>query len=324
MRSLVRQRPAPLFMLLVIMLVVLIRGRQILVFTVTNIANTAFTHLIMQDSAGAMPATCNAAMLESWPISLLRWSLAIDTVQPVTAFLALGRWAIHAGCRDEAILWFSQAHSSPLAAYELGQLHEAAGHIPEAVQAYQRIPAVAVAWVEAGHMAASDKNWALARYRFEFAVRIAPENPFTHYALGEDLLYNPPQDLARGISELQVAAQMGYPNAYVYARIAHGYAMSGRYPQALEVLESTQQDNALANAVRGDAYLALHAPARAIIAYQDSLRQEPNNAWVNTNLGQAYWESGDHERAIQAWQRALEISPGFAPALGGLQKVEQP
>lgn len=319
----VRQQLGPWLIAVGAILAVLIYGRPLLALAATNIANTTLVHTLMVAPATIGPGTCDTAALQLWPNGLLHWSQSLDVTQSTT-YLALGRSALSAGCHNEAINWLNRALAQPMAAYTLGRIYEADGNITEAVRAYQHIPVMAIACIREGHAAASQQNWALARYKFKLAVQIAPENPSAHYALGEDLLYNPPQDLAAGIDELQDAIRLGYPNSYAYSRIAHGYAMSGRYADAIAILDRSQQYNPLANAVRGDAYLAQGDLARAVTAYQASLSQEPDNPWVNTSLGQAYWESGEHDRAIQIWQHTLIISPGFAPALGALAKVGQP
>ena len=314
---------APWLIMIVFMFVVLSYERSILLLATTNVVNVVFMHMIKPNSSTSKPTTCDTKVLQAWPITLLQWSLSINSAQSTT-YLAMGRWAIYAGCPKTAITWLSQAIPSPMASYELGQIYDATGNTAEAVRNYQVIPTVALTYIRAGRAAMHAENWSLAQYKFKLAVRIAPQNPIAHYALGESLLYNPPRDITMGITELQTAIQMGYTDPFVYSRIAHGYAMNGRYDQAMEILNNANLDNALANAIRGDVYLARGDPTRAVVAYQKSLQQEPDSARIYANLGKAYLESGAQEQAIQSWKRALEISPGFAPALEALQKVNQP
>jgi tetratricopeptide (TPR) repeat protein len=64
----------------------------------------------------------------------------------------------------------------------------------------------------------------------------------------------------------------------------------------------------------GDAYYESSQFAKAIDAYQQALRIKPEDANAWCNLGFAYGESGQFAKAIDAWQQALRISPEDAIA----------
>jgi predicted Zn-dependent protease len=99
--------------------------------------------------------------------------------------------------------------------------------------------------------------------------------------------------------------------------------MAGRPQQALFVLDLHQRGDALANAIRGDAYLRAGSFERAIEYYQLSARQSPHDPWVYLSLGNALLAVGDTPGAIAAWQQALALQSDFAPAHSALCQINR-
>jgi cytochrome c-type biogenesis protein CcmH/NrfG len=59
----------------------------------------------------------------------------------------------------------------------------------------------------------------------------------------------------------------------------------------------------------GHAYFDSNQPAKAIAAYQNSLRLRPENADVWTDLGVMYRRNDQPEEAVRAFDKAIEIDP---------------
>lgn len=65
----------------------------------------------------------------------------------------------------------------------------------------------------------------------------------------------------------------------------------------------------------GNAYFDTDQPAKAIEAYTKSLAIIPGNPLVLTDLGVMYRRNGQPEKAIEIFDEALKVSPGFQQAL---------
>jgi cytochrome c-type biogenesis protein CcmH/NrfG len=88
--------------------------------------------------------------------------------------------------------------------------------------------------------------------------------------------------------------------------------------QAIASLElSAQQNpnNAETWTQLGNAYFDSDQPAKAIEAYNKSLAIIPGNPSILTDLGVMYRRNSQPDKAIESFDQALKISPGFAQAL---------
>ncbi len=68
----------------------------------------------------------------------------------------------------------------------------------------------------------------------------------------------------------------------------------------------------------GICYEELGAYTKAIEAYKQAIRINPDNAYVHYNLGFTYCRLGFHKDAIEAYKQAIRIDPDYAKAHGGL------
>ena len=59
----------------------------------------------------------------------------------------------------------------------------------------------------------------------------------------------------------------------------------------------------------------------AIEVFKMNVEDFPNSANAYDSLGEAYTINGDIERAIENYQRSLELNPGNAHAVGMLRKL---
>lgn len=236
----------------------------------------------------------------------------------MAGFLALGelrtRDAINSWERARAIL-----PVRPTVAFNLGRLYEGLGRRAEALAIYRLDPNIAGAFLTQGHTALNANDWNRAALAYEWAYDIDPHSDQTQYFMAETENYFR-KNHETALILYEQATRSGYPAVFVWSRIAHAYALAAQYTEALATLDRHLQDNALANAIRGDAFRASGRSGDAILAYQKSLAQEPNNPWVWLNLGYSYLHTGDGKRAHEAWRQALVYAPGFAPAQDALSR----
>jgi len=65
----------------------------------------------------------------------------------------------------------------------------------------------------------------------------------------------------------------------------------------------------------GHAYFDSNQPAKAIEAYNKSLEIIPSNPPVLTDIGVMYRRNGQSDKALESFDKALQASPGFEQAL---------
>ena len=84
---------------------------------------------------------------------------------------------------------------------------------------------------------------------------------------------------------------------------------------ALQLETQQNPTNAEAWTKLGHAYFDTNQPAKAIEAYNKSLEIIPGNPAVLTDLGVMYRRNGQPEKAVETFNKVLEIQPGFEQAL---------
>ena len=57
---------------------------------------------------------------------------------------------------------------------------------------------------------------------------------------------------------------------------------------------------------------------RAIDNAKEEVRNNPDDKWAHSNLGNAYYNSGKYEEAIESYKQAIRIDPDFAIAYHNL------
>lgn len=84
---------------------------------------------------------------------------------------------------------------------------------------------------------------------------------------------------------------------------------------SLELAVTQNPNSAETWAQLGNAYFDTDQPAKAIEAYSKSLAIIPGNPSVITDMGVMYRRNGQPEKAIEAFDQALKINPGLEQAL---------
>jgi len=84
---------------------------------------------------------------------------------------------------------------------------------------------------------------------------------------------------------------------------------------SLELSVKQNPNNAETWTQLGNAYFDTDQPAKAIEAYTKSLAIIPGNPAVMTDLGVMYRRNGQPDKAVETFDQALKVSPGFEQAL---------
>ncbi len=83
----------------------------------------------------------------------------------------------------------------------------------------------------------------------------------------------------------------------------------------LEQRSRTEPGNAELRIQLGNAYYDVGQYQKASEAYEAALKLSPQNAGVETDLATCYHELGQHDKALAIVDRVLQYKPGFAQAL---------
>ncbi len=106
-------------------------------------------------------------------------------------------------------------------------------------------------------------------------------------------------------------------NGAAWFGLGSAYDKDGQFVKAIEAYQQALRTNpefASAWINLGIAYDEVGQPAKAIEAYQQALRIDPEDADAWYNLGNAYGKAGQSAKAIEAYQQAVRIDPEHANA----------
>jgi tetratricopeptide (TPR) repeat protein len=184
-------------------------------------------------------------------------------------------------------------------------------------------------WMEKGHNAAWDQDWAAAMQAYLAALKIQPSSPEAHIDLGQALMLDGQLDRAMVVYERAAKLAPDDPAplegaADVLERQGRLHEAATRYIQVSEV------------------YLARQDINRAIGNWERATQLSPGLVSVHARLAQAYerigetvraiqqyivlavnfYRKGDRDKAVRAVERALRIDPKNPQALNILQAIQ--
>ena len=316
-----------LWLLVLLMIAMISRWSTLSDWLIANAVNLS----IYRPSLASTPSVIDSASDpcrpgSPWRLAMKQWSahLFSDQQRAGTDALIAYRLAMNS-CTAEAAAWFGEAAwlspHNPVVAYRLGSIQEMAGQREQALARYRAAPTIAYERVRRAQTADAAGDWAKAYDEYRWAIEIAPALPDGYYGLGQVLSYH--RDEQEGaIAAYEQAVKFGYSDGFVWSRIAHANVMAGRPTMAVQILDAHARHDSLAEAIRGQVLQAEGQPAQAIGYYLLSLQQSPNDPYVYLALGRAYQATGQIAQAVAAWQRALAVSPGFAPAVAELCQLQ--
>ncbi len=133
-------------------------------------------------------------------------------------------------------------------------------------------------------------------------------------------------DFKRAVSELEIAVSGLNKDAHLWLNYGIALLLNTQYSEAIAVLENTlsiirDPENAPRNPTEitdlkaqshynlGLAYYHEDKIEKAITAYQTAIQLEPNFADAYGGLGVIHWRTGDLDAAIRHCQKAIKIAP---------------
>ena len=115
--------------------------------------------------------------------------------------------------------------------------------------------------------------------------------------------------------EIAIKTDISSLKAWAYFQIGYCYGKLGAHTKAIEAWKQAfriDPNNAAAYYNLGVAYYELGFYKDAIEAWKQAFRIDPNNAAAYYNLGVAYNQLGFYKDAIEAYNQAIRISPDYA------------
>ncbi|GMU08489.1 tetratricopeptide repeat protein [Corallococcus caeni] len=148
-----------------------------------------------------------------------------------------------------------------------------------------------------------------AGQEFDKALALAPDVAEYHYLKGYFLRVT--RNVGGAIAELTRAAELSPRTAKYQAVLGEALLAKNEdearsaFMQALSI----EPDNALASAYLGLMLLDEGKEAEAFQRLAKTTTQEPSNPMTQYNIGQAFQNHGDHERALAHFQAAAQAMP---------------
>ena len=135
------------------------------------------------------------------------------------------------------------------------------------------------------------------------------------------------------IPHLERACQLDSANVPAQINLGGAYVMAGRHAEAVPLLEAARDaepQNVMIWINLGAAYLGNPVLAtdeqqkRAIQAFERALDLDPAAPSVNYNLGLIFLDRKEHDLAMDAFRRAVQINPFDGDARAWLRKLNEP
>jgi len=142
------------------------------------------------------------------------------------------------------------------------------------------------------------------------AIKLAPNNPATHYNLGNLCLeLERPAD---AIACYRTALRLAPDHPQILLQLGNAYSTLGKFNEAAAHFRkstSTGRADPAAYFNLGNALRELAKPAEAAAAYRAALKLDPNDADTHNNLGNVLRELGRLDEAIACYREALRLNP---------------
>ena len=183
------------------------------------------------------------------------------------------------------------------------------------------------AWVRKARSDGDALHYLSANGCAEVALRLSPKDRGALDLRGLVLLNDHRFEEARALA--QSVVDLAPDDAPAWGNLSDALADLGRYPDAAAAAQRMMdlKPNLASYArasyllwLRGDVRGAKESARLAIDAGGDRRDPEPL-AWVLVQAATIFWNEGDVEGAEDGFHRALEVMPGFPPALVGTARV---
>ncbi|MEA3337021.1 MAG: tetratricopeptide repeat protein [Chloroflexota bacterium] len=174
-----------------------------------------------------------------------------------------------------------------------------------------------------GRLALDQERWQEATGAFENAVAIRPKRADVRQHLATSL-----RKLGRNqeaITQLKQAAQLAETNPWPLVHLGEIYVEERAFDEAIAALAAASQrqnDLAIAFVLLGRAYRANEQLNPSVEAWERAVELAPENPGYHLRLAEVLAATGETERAILAVQEALRLNPNNAHALRLLESLD--
>jgi serine/threonine-protein kinase len=157
-----------------------------------------------------------------------------------------------------------------------------------------------------------DASWsAKALGAAQQARALSEDQPEVHLALGS--VYRASGRNAEAIVELRRALELAPNSDEAYRRLAKTYLASGRGGEAIQAFQKAVEINPyywVNQNDLGNAYYQLADYGKAAESYRRVIELDPNNPYAYNNLGAVLVQGGKFQEAVEPLQKALQSNAG--------------
>jgi tetratricopeptide (TPR) repeat protein len=156
-----------------------------------------------------------------------------------------------------------------------------------------------------------------AKTYFQQGINKDPKNAYNYIGLGK-LLYT--QNTSEGRNNLQRAQEIVSPkNTEQVVALAQAFISVDKLevPEAFKVLDAAAKHAATNPEIaitRGDGYLKIGDPTKAVGSYEEALKLNPSYPKTLVKLGDIYQRVQNQNLAIEYYQKAIAADSLYAPA----------
>jgi tetratricopeptide (TPR) repeat protein len=207
----------------------------------------------------------------------------------------------------------------PPACNTLGKVFQAMGQIEAAREyfhkAIARNPKMADAYLNLGHLYASQKQWDLAIACYEKAVQVESNNANLYLALAKtcDLADKPELGATYWYRALTLEPLLAKP--WEHLELGNTLLRAGKVEEAISCYQKTIELNPeISQAYHnlGEIYSDRQQWEKAITNYRQAVKINPEGVWSQYGLGKALTNIGEWEEAITYYRQASQLKPDAA------------
>ncbi|MBC5994760.1 tetratricopeptide repeat protein [Pontibacter cellulosilyticus] len=166
-----------------------------------------------------------------------------------------------------------------------------------------------------------------AAYYFNQALAQNKKSSLAHVGLGKIEIQK--GNMSAAENHFEDAMKRGKKDSNVLTEIGEAYVTAPNASEAtinkgvdyLKRAIERDKNNAEANIILGDAYLALKKGGEAMTAYDRAIQLDDRSAKAYLKRGQLYTSSRNYNEAEEAFKKAIEIDPNYAPAYRDLGEL---
>jgi type IV pilus assembly protein PilF len=171
--------------------------------------------------------------------------------------------------------------------------------------------------IQVGSAYLGSAQYTSALKEFLAAEKLTPDDPKVHYLLGISYYGKGLSDMA--IAEFQRALTLKPDDTEAHNYLGAIYMEKGRWDDAIAAfnrsLANILSDTPSASLYNlGRAYYEKREYDRALKYYREAAEKEPDNAlmtWIEKNIGMCLYAKGETEEALRHFQKSLTLAPSL-------------